>query len=284
MTLNINIVKPYLHLMRVDRPIGTFLLLWPTLIALWLASNGRPSAKILLIFVLGVIIMRAAGCVLNDYVDRDFDPHVSRTKTRPLASGQTTPKRALVLFIILLSTAFILSLCLNLKTIILSFVGAGLTSIYPFSKRFTFYPQFILGLAFAWSIPMVYTEVQGCIASETWLLYASILFWVMAYDTQYAMVDKIDDLRLGIKSTAITFGNYDKAIIFSLQLLMLLGFIIIGIIKNFGIFYFLGLALALCLAVYQQWLIKDRVPERCFAAFLNNNYIGALIFCGLILA
>jgi 4-hydroxybenzoate polyprenyltransferase len=283
MTLNIKIVKPYLHLMRLDRPIGTLLLLWPTLIALWLASNGHPDTKLIVIFVLGVILMRAAGCVFNDYADRDFDPFVSRTKARPLATGVVKPKQAMLLFSCLMAGGLALALHLSRNTIVLAFVGAILILIYPFAKRFTSYPQLILGLAFAWGIPMAYMEVQGGIPLETWLLYSSVLFWVVAYDTQYAMVDKTDDLRIGIKSTAITFGNYDKAIILGLHLLMLTGMLLIGIGRNLGNTYFIGLIITLGLVIYQQILIKDRNPKNCFKAFLNNNYIGAIIFCSLIL-
>ena len=270
--------------MRVDRPIGTLLLLWPTLIALWLASDGRPSSKTVLIFVLGVIIMRAAGCVINDYIDRDIDPYIARTKSRPLAQGLVSPTKALVLFIVLLAVAFILALQLKVQTILLAVIGLGLVIIYPFTKRFSSYPQLVLGLAFAWSIPMAYAEIQGKIGIEAWFLYLSILSWVISYDTQYAMVDKVDDLKIGIKSTAITFGLYDKLIIFSLHLVMLSGFVIIGLVKNFGALYFVGLSITLCLVIYQQWLIKDRIPEQCFAAFLNNNYVGAIIYFGLLLA
>lgn len=281
MTLNIHIVKPYLQLMRLDRPIGTLLLLWPTLIALWLATNGQPNAKILIIFVLGVIIMRAAGCVINDYADREIDPHVARTKNRPLARGAISSTHARLLFIYLLTLAFLLVLNLNIKTIALSAVGAVLAIIYPFSKRFTDYPQLVLGLAFAWSVPLVYVEVLGQIGVEPWLLYVSILTWVVAYDTQYALVDKADDLKIGVKSTAISFGAYDKIVILVLQLATLLGMIVIGITRGLGGIYFTGLLAALSVAIYQQWLIRQREPACCFAAFVSNNYFGALIFCGL---
>jgi len=275
-------IKPYLELMRLHRPIGTFLLLWPTLIALWLASDGTPRFKTLLIFVLGVVIMRAAGCVINDFADRNIDPYVPRTKTRPLAKKVITEKEALRLFLLLLAVAFVLALLLKTQAILLSTVAVLLAIIYPFAKRYTNYPQFILGLAFSWSIPMAYAQVQGGMSSETWLLYVSTMLWVVAYDTQYAMVDKRYDLKIGVKSTAIAFGNYDKIIIFCLQLLFLLGLIIIGVDKDLNHSYFVGLLIALGLAIYQQWLIRDSEPENCFAAFLNNNYIGAIIFCGLL--
>jgi 4-hydroxybenzoate polyprenyltransferase len=281
MNLNINIVKPYLHLMRIDRPIGTLLLLWPTLIALWLASNGSPSFAKVIIFVSGVCIMRAAGCIINDLADRDFDRYVARTKNRPLAINAISVRAACILFGLLLTLAFFLVLHLSNKTLILSLVALALALIYPFAKRFTDYPQFVLGMAFAWSIPMVYIEVSGQIGLEACLLYLSILAWVIAYDTQYAMVDKEDDIKIGIKSTAITFGSYDRYIIFSLQVLTLVGLCAIGIATHLRWCYFVGLGIALGLTIYQQSLIKERVPKRCMQAFLNNNYFGAVIFLGL---
>lgn len=270
--------------MRLHRPIGTLLLLWPTLIALWLSSEGEPSYNTVLIFVLGVIIMRAAGCVINDYADRNIDLHIKRTKNRPLAKKAIAGKNALQLFIGLLMAAFVLVLQLNTYTIVLSLAALGLALIYPFAKRFTHYPQFILGMAFSWSIPMVYAQTHGVLSAEAWVLYCSILFWVIAYDTQYAMVDKADDLKIGVRSTAIAFGKYDKVIIFALQLLALTGLAMLGLYKHLSFNYFLGLMLALALAIYQQWLIKDRLPENCFSAFLNNNYFGLVIFIGLLLS
>lgn len=280
--LNVITIRPYIELMRLHRPIGTLLLLWPTLIALWLAADGKPDSKTLLIFVLGVIVMRAAGCVMNDFADRNIDAHVDRTKNRPLATKAITEKKAIRLFIVLITIAFVLVLQLKLQVILLSGVALCLAIIYPFAKRFTNYPQFILGLAFSWSIPMVYAQVQGDLSTETWLLYISTMLWIVAYDTQYAMVDKKYDLKLRVKSTAITFGDYDKIIIFSLQLLFLIGLITIGVDTALSHEYFFGLLIALGLSVYQQSLIKDREPEHCFSAFLNNNYVGAVIFCGLL--
>lgn len=277
-------IKPYLELMRLHRPIGTLLLLWPTLIALWLSSEGDPSYNIVLVFTLGVIIMRAAGCVVNDYADRNIDPHVKRTKNRPLARKAIATKNAVILLVGLLTAAFVLVLQLNSYAIGLSLVALTLAIIYPFAKRFTSYPQFILGMAFSWSIPMVYAQTHGVLSAETWVLYCSIMFWVIAYDTQYAMVDKADDLKIGVRSTAITFGDYDKIIIFALQVLSLTGLTMIGLYKHLSFNYFLGLTMALGLASYQQWLIKDRLPENCFSAFLNNNYFGLVIFIGLLLS
>jgi len=276
--------RSYITLMRIDKPIGIFLLLWPTLIALWLASNGVPNVKIVVIFVCGVFIMRSAGCVINDYADRNFDAHVTRTKNRPIASGTIKANSALKVFACMLTVALLLVLQLNTFTILLSCVAAILAIIYPFSKRFTNYPQFILGLAFAWSIPMAYAQVQGQLTNETWVLFLSSISWIIAYDTQYAMADKQDDLKVGIKSTAIAFGVYDKLIVFALQLCCLLGLYSIGVVNNFRWPFYLGLSMALCLAIYQQWIIKDRLPQRCMAAFLNNNYFGLVIFIGVMLS
>lgn len=278
----ITAVQPYIHLIRFHKPIGTFLLLWPTLIALWLASAGQPESRTVIIFALGVIVMRAAGCVINDYADRDFDKHVVRTKYRPITSGQIAPKVALMVFAVLMLCALSLALQLKFYTLMLAGVAAFLAIIYPFAKRFTAYPQFILGLAFAWSIPMVYAEVQGAVNLEAWLLFAATLAWVVAYDTQYAMADKADDLRLGIKSTALAFGSYDKVIILALQLLSVGLFLLIGMQRLLAWPFFTALAVCLGLVAYQQWLIKDRDPSKCLAAFLNNNYFGALVFLGLL--
>lgn len=264
--------------MRFHKPIGTLLLLWPTLIALYLAAKGQPNLTLILIFCSGVIIMRAAGCVINDYADHELDRHVTRTKQRPLAAQQLAPQAALKLFIVLLALASCLALQLSFNTLLLAMVAASLTIIYPFMKRISGYPQFVLGLAFAWSIPIAYMQVNNKLSIETWLLFVSIMAWVIAYDTQYAMADKIDDLNIGIKSTAISFANYDKVIIFLLQVLCLIGFISLGIIKNFAMQFYLLLGLAFTLVLYQQWLIKDRLPARCMTAFLNNNYFGMLLF------
>lgn len=273
-------VMPYMQLMRFHRPIGTLLLLWPTLIAVWMASNGKPNYHDVLIFVLGVIVMRAAGCVINDFADRNLDVYVARTRNRPLVQKRVTEKNALRLFLLLLVIALCLVLQLNAYTMKLSIIALCLAIIYPFAKRFTNYPQFILGLAFSWSIPMAYAQIHGGLTIDTWILYSSVLAWVVAYDTQYGMVDKEYDLKVGIKSTAIAFGDNDKEIIFILQLVSISGFTVLGIKNSLDNCYFICLSLALLFAMYQQWLIKDRDPERCFAAFLNNNYFGAIIFLG----
>ncbi|MFC3283923.1 4-hydroxybenzoate octaprenyltransferase [Litchfieldella rifensis] len=274
----------FLHLMRLDRPIGTWLLMWPTLWALWIAAEGLPSRDVLLIFVAGVYLMRAAGCVVNDYADRHFDGHVKRTRDRPLATGRIREREAKVLFGVLVASAFVLVCFTNLFTVMLSFVGVALAFIYPFMKRYTHLPQLFLGAAFSWAIPMAFGAVRQELPVEAWLLFAANVAWTVAYDTQYAMVDRDDDLEIGIKSTAVLFGRADKLMIGLLQLatLGLLGWL--GIRLALGGFYWLGLAAMAAIFVYQHWLIHDRSREHCFRAFLNNHWAGLVVFAGLVLA
>lgn len=274
---------PWLQLMRLDRPIGTLLLLWPTLWAVWVAGEGSPSIRTVIVFTLGVIVMRAAGCVINDYADRDFDGHVSRTKERPLATGTLRGRDALVLFAGLMLFAFILVLFLNRFTFYLAFGGAALAILYPFTKRFTFLPQLFLGAAFAWAIPMAFAAETNSLPHHLWLIYIATLVWTVAYDTQYAMVDREDDLKIGIKSTAILFGDADRLIIGLLQLLALWPLWLLGNQLDFGWAWYLGLITAAGLFVYQQWLIRNRDRDACFRAFLNNQWVGAAIFVGLVL-
>lgn len=271
----------YVQLMRLDKPIGTYLVLWPTLWALWIAAEGFPDWDILLIFVLGVVVMRSAGCVINDFADRNIDGHVKRTKERPLPSGRVTAKEALVLFGVLLLIAFILVLFTNLLTIYYSFGAVLLASAYPFMKRYTHMPQVVLGAAFAWAIPMAFTAQAGDVTQQTWLLYAATLIWTVAYDTLYAMVDRDDDLKIGVKSTAILFGEADKMIVGVLQVLTLVTLVLVGRQLEFGWIYYLGLAAAAGLFGYQQWLIMERYREPCFKAFLNNHWVGAVVFIGV---
>jgi 4-hydroxybenzoate polyprenyltransferase len=273
----------YARLMRLDRPIGVFLLLWPTVWALWLAGKGNPDSGVTLVFVLGVVLMRSAGCVINDYADRDFDPHVARTRNRPLASGKVRPKEALLLFAALCATAFVLVLTMNWLTIGLSLVGAVLAAIYPYMKRHTYLPQVFLGLAFGWAVPMAYAAQTGTVPLVAWLLLIATVLWATAYDSMYAMVDREDDIRIGVKSTAILFGDADKVIIGALQLMLLLTLWLVGNKLQLGTFYYLGLAAAAGLAGYQQYLIRARGQAQCFQAFLNNNWFGAVIFLGLVL-
>ena len=274
-------LNAYWRLMRFDKPIGTLILLWPALWALWIAGNGHPSTKALLAIALGTVIMRAAGCVINDYADRNFDPHVERTRLRPIAAGEVSPKEALWLFGGLCLSAFILVLQLNTLSILLSFPGAFLAASYPFTKRFTSLPQAYLGIAFGWAVPMSFAAETGTIPTEAWIFFTATAIWALIYDTMYAMVDRDDDLKIGVKSTAILFGRHDRLIIGGLQILMLGLLYVAGVEANLGWAYDGGLLVGLGLFAYQQWLIKRHVKAQCFAAFLNNNWFGASVFAGI---
>ncbi|KHD07534.1 4-hydroxybenzoate polyprenyltransferase [Candidatus Thiomargarita nelsonii] len=271
----------YAQLMRLHRPIGILLLLWPTLWALWIAGSGYPNLLVTSVFVLGVILMRSAGCVINDYADRNIDPHVRRTRERPLAAGRVSEREALILFIILCLLAFGLVLLMNSLTIVLSLVAALLAATYPFMKRYTHWPQVYLGAAFGWSIPMAYAAQTGTVPSLAWWLFITNVLWTVAYDTMYAMADREEDLIIGVKSTAILFGKADKSIIVGLQIAVLLLLYWIGQQIHLGSLYLMGITVAAGLVIYQQWLIKDRKPDQCFQAFLNNNWFGAAIFAGI---
>ncbi|QDZ89548.1 4-hydroxybenzoate octaprenyltransferase [Shewanella decolorationis] len=271
----------YSRLTRLDRPIGTLLLLWPCLMALVLAAGGMPDIKVLIIFIIGVVIMRACGCIINDYADRDLDSYVERTKSRPLASGEISTKEALLLFVILGLAAFGLVLLLNGLVVKLSVVGIILTIIYPFTKRVTNMPQMFLGVVWSWSIPMAYAAQTGEVPIEAWWLFAANWFWTVAYDTMYAMVDRDDDLKVGIKSTAILFGKYDRQIIGLFQLAALLCFIAAGWSADRGLVYGLGLLTFVGFSTYQQMLIFGRERAPCFKAFLNNNWAGLALFVSL---
>ncbi|MDO9321777.1 MAG: 4-hydroxybenzoate octaprenyltransferase [Pseudomonas sp.] len=272
----------FVQLMRLDKPIGIYLLLWPTLWALWIAAKGVPSAANLLIFIFGVILMRSAGCVINDYADRNFDGHVKRTEARPLASGKVQPREALVLFGGLLAISFALVLCTNSSTIWLSFGAVALAACYPFMKRYTYYPQVVLGAAFSWGIPMAFTAQTGELPATLWLLYLANLLWTVAYDTYYAMVDRDDDLKVGVKSTAILFGDADRLIIGCLQGLALLCLLLAGARFELGACYYLGLAVATGCFAWQLWSTREREPQACFAAFLHNHWAGLAIFLGIV--
>ncbi|HAY95716.1 MAG: 4-hydroxybenzoate octaprenyltransferase [Shewanella sp.] len=271
----------YSRLTRIDRPIGTLLLMWPCLMALMLAAGGMPDLKVLVIFIIGVVIMRACGCIINDYADRDLDSFVERTKSRPLASGEISTKEALILFVVLGLSAFGLVLLLNGLVVKLSVVGIILTIIYPFTKRITNMPQMFLGVVWSWSIPMAYAAQTGEVPIEAWWLFAANWFWTVAYDTMYAMVDRDDDLKVGIKSTAILFGKYDRQIIGLFQLAALACFIAAGWSADRGLLYGLGLLTFVGFSTYQQMLIFDRERAPCFKAFLNNNWAGLALFVGL---
>ena len=274
----------YIQLARLDRPIGTFLLLWPTLWALWLAGDGHPDPDIVIIILAGTFAMRAAGCVLNDYADRDFDPHVERTLSRPLAAGTLTVKEAFKFLALLLGIALVLVLQLNRLAIYTSFFALGIAMLYPFTKRFTELPQCILGIAFSMGIPMAYAAQTNSIPAEAWQLFAANFCWIVAYDTYYAMADRKDDLKIGVKSAAIFFGNADRLVIGVLQITALAILVYIGWQRSLSWHYFLGLAGAACFAIYQQSMTRQRDPQKCFQAFLNNNWFGAVIYCGLVLA
>ncbi|MDD2167269.1 4-hydroxybenzoate octaprenyltransferase [Glaesserella parasuis] len=273
----------YMQLMRLDKPIGTFLLLWPTLWALFAVADGVPPLPILIIFVLGVIVMRAAGCVINDYADRHIDGNVKRTSQRPLATGRATAKEAKILFATLIFIAFLLVLQLNLYTFGLSVIAVALATVYPFMKRYTHLPQFVLGMAFGWSIPMAYGAVSETLPLECWLLFFANLAWTVAYDTQYAMVDRDDDLRIGVKSTAILFAQYDNKIIALLQATALVLLTIFGKISHYPTAYFIALGLTATLFIYQCKLTKQCEREACFKAFLNNHYVGMGIFIAILI-
>ena len=276
-------LKDYARLMRLHRPIGILLLLWPTLWALWIAGQGRPDPHVLAVFVLGVVLMRSAGCVINDYADRDFDPHVERTRDRPIAAGRVSPREALVLFAALCLIAFALVLTLNRLTILLSFAGAFLAVTYPFVKRFTHLPQFYLGAAFGWGIPMAFAAQTGSVPPVGWMLFAANVCWAVAYDTAYAMVDRDDDHKVGVKSTAILFGRHDRAMVFLFHVLTLSLLAYSGALAGLGLRYYAGLVAAFGFVLYQQYLMRERTRDGCFHAFLNNNWFGAAVFAGLLL-
>ncbi|WP_076417476.1 4-hydroxybenzoate octaprenyltransferase [Colwellia sp. UCD-KL20] len=266
---------------RIDKPIGTYLLLWPTYWALWIAQEGMPSYHLLVVFTLGVFIMRSAGCVINDFADRKVDGHVKRTENRPLVSGAITTTEALTLFFFLILNALILVLTLQPYTIMLSFVAVFLAIIYPFMKRFTYFPQVFLGAAFSWGMIMAFAESTGEIPLVAWLLFAANLCWTVAYDTMYAMVDRDDDLKIGVKSTAILFGSFDKRIVLFLQLITLALLFTVGDMLAFGWPYQLCLVISAGLFTYQQFLMVNRERDKCFQAFLHNHFVGLVVFMGI---
>ncbi|WP_163836010.1 4-hydroxybenzoate octaprenyltransferase [Spartinivicinus ruber] len=277
-----NKLNALLSITRLNRPIGIYLLLWPTLWSLWLAANGLPDWHLIIIFCLGVTVMRSAGCVINDIADRDFDGHVQRTQNRPLITGDLTVKEALWCFVVLCVVAFVLVLFTNLLTILLSFGGLALAVCYPFMKRYTHYPQIVLGAAFSWSIPMAYTAQTGELNHAIWLLFLANLAWTVAYDTAYAMVDRDDDLKIGVKSTAILFGKADKLMIGLLQIITLALLAGVGYLFQRGWLFFIGIGLMAGLFIYQQYLIKNRDRSQCFKAFLNNHWAGMFVFIGIV--
>ncbi len=280
-SLTQNKLLAYHRLMRTDKPIGALLLLWPTLWALWVATPGLPPLWILAVFVAGVWLMRAAGCVVNDYADRKYDGHVKRTANRPLPSGAVTEKEARTLFVVLILISFLLVLTLNTMTILLSVAALALAWVYPFMKRYTHLPQVVLGAAFGWSIPMAFAAVSETVPLSCWLMFLANILWAVAYDTEYAMVDRDDDLKIGIKSTAILFGRQDKLIIGILQVAVLALMVAIGYLNGLNGVFYAAVVAAGGLFVYQQKLIANRDRDACFKAFLNNNYVGLVLFLGL---
>ncbi len=277
-------IKEYGLLMRVDKPIGTLLLLWPTLWALWLANKGVPPVSLIVIFTLGVFFTRSAGCVINDFADRHFDGKVERTKNRPLATGRVSEKEAIILFLVLSLLAFGLVLFLNKYTIVLSFIAIVIVTIYPFMKRVTYFPQVVLGSAFSMSIPMAFAASNNEVPLQAWLLYVANLLWVLAYDTLYGMVDKKDDLKIGVKSTAILFGEADLAIVGLIQGFFLFGMIMVGSRFNLNFWYFIGLLVASALIAWQLHHCRKKQRKNCFSAFINNNWVGAVIFVGILIS
>ncbi|MDJ0657230.1 MAG: 4-hydroxybenzoate octaprenyltransferase [Xanthomonadales bacterium] len=271
-----------IRLVRLDRPVGTYLVLWPTLWALWIAAGGVPRIDVLIIFVLGVIVMRMAGCVINDYADREFDGQVRRTRARPLATGEIHPSEALAVFLVLMMAALALVMLTNRLTVYYAVGGAVLAAVYPFMKRFTHLPQIVLGMAFAWAIPMAYTAQTGAVNPTTWLLFIATLLLTVAYDTMYAMVDRADDLKVGIKSTAILFGDMDRVAIAMMQGLMVFTLLLLGQREEFGLWYFLGVLAVAGFFLYQQWLIRSRERDACFRAFMNNQWLGLVFFLAIV--
>jgi 4-hydroxybenzoate polyprenyltransferase len=273
----------YMRLMRLDRPIGIWLLLWPCLWALWISAQGRPDEKIFVIFLIGTFVMRSAGCVINDFADREFDPHVRRTASRPLARGAVSPAEALAVFAVLGLIALALLIPLNRETQVLALIGGVLAVTYPFLKRFFALPQAYLGLAFAWSVPMAFAAQTGELPLVAWVLFVAGVLWTTAYDTIYAMVDREDDLVIGIRSSAILFGSADRFIVAMLQLATLALLAYAGYLQDLGRWYWMGLAIAAGACMHQQRLIRHRDPEECFRAFLNNNLFGLAVFGGILL-
>jgi len=276
-------LEEYVLLTRLDRPIGIYLLLWPALCALWIAGNGRPDPKVLIVFVAGVVVMRSAGCIINDFADRDLDPYVKRTRARPLAARRVTPIEALVLFLLLVALSLWLVTRLDAFTVRLAVIGALLAVSYPFVKRVFPLPQLYLGVAFGWAVPMAFAAQTGTIPRVGWVLFIATVVWAAVYDTLYAMVDREDDVKIGVKSSAILFADMDRLIVGAMQTMTLLALVLAGRSMQFGRWYYAGLVLAALFFLWQQWLIRTREPDDCFRAFLNNHYVGMAIFGGVLM-
>lgn len=275
-------VDSYLRLTRLNKPIGIFLVVWPMLWALWLAADGVPDLWVLTVFVVGAVLMRSAGCVINDFADRNIDAHVKRTHARPLATGEIGSGEALSLFVVMSLLAFVLVLTMNALTIELSFVGVGLAALYPFTKRATHWPQMFLGLAFGWAVVMAFAAVNSSVPLGGWLMFIAAVVWALVYDTMYAMVDRDDDLKIGVKSTAVLWGQYDRLIVGLCQCVFFALLVLSGISFGLGWAYYVGLAAAAAIAVYHQWLIRKRERGPCFRAFMHNNVLGGVVFIGIV--
>ena len=275
-------IVQYALLARMHQPIGSLLLLWPTLWALWIAGAGEPDPQVVLVFVAGVFVMRSAGCVMNDFADRKIDPHVQRTRNRPIASGRVTPREALGVFAVLCLVALGLVLTLNRLALLYSFAAVALAASYPFMKRWTYLPQVYLGVAFGWGIPMAFAAIANGVPPLAWLLLAGVVAWAVAYDTMYAMVDREDDIRVGVKSSAILFGDADRFFVGASQVAVLAILVLAGRQAGLGVPYITATAAGALLFVYQQHLIRNREPAACFRAFLNNNWVGAVVFAGIV--
>jgi 4-hydroxybenzoate polyprenyltransferase len=273
----------YVRLTRLDKPIGIWLLLWPTLWGLWIAGDGKPRESVLIVFVLGTLLVRSAGCIINDFADRRIDIHVRRTAGRPLATGEVAKAEALILFTGLMLIALGLVMTMNRLTLYLAIAGAAIAVVYPFMKRYMAAPQLVLGVAFAWGVPMAFAAELGSVPRVGWLLFLCAMIWGVIYDTQYALVDRDDDLKIGVRSTAILFGDMDRALIGALQISFFAGLALVGDNADLGRWYFGGLVVAAAFALYQQFLIKGREPDRCFRAFLNNAWLGGAVFVGILL-
>ncbi len=272
--------NPFIRLMRLDRPVGSLLLLWPTLAALWMAAAGVPAWHLIVIFTLGTFVMRSAGCVINDYADRHVDGAVERTKSRPLVTGEVRPQQALMLFAGLVAVAALLVIFLSWTTIALAAGGLAIAALYPFTKRWTHLPQTVLGAAFSWGILMAWIEIEGVINAQAGLFFAASMIWIVAYDTIYAMVDREHDLKVGIKSTAVLFGELDRFMIALLQAMAVLALLLLAGHLEYHSFYFVGVSVVSALFIYQQYLIRKRKPADCFKAFKNNIWAGFALFCG----
>lgn len=274
--------NPYIRLMRLERPVGSLLLLWPTLAALWMAAEGLPEWHLIVIFTVGTFVMRSAGCVINDYADRHIDGDVERTRNRPLVTGAVTPQQALLLFAGLVALAGLLVLFLSWTTLLVAAGGLLIAALYPFTKRWTHLPQTVLGAAFSWGILLAWVETTGGISQEAGLFFAASMVWIVAYDTMYAMVDREDDLRIGVKSTAVLFGELDRLMIALLQTIVVVALLLLGQRLAYHSFYFVGVFACVGLFIYQQYLIRKRQPEGCFKAFTNNTWAGFALFCGTV--